>query len=51
MWVDCHCHTRHSYDNWLEPRALVLRAKALGLDAVVITEHYSYEPYRTALAA
>lgn len=43
MWIDCHCHTRYSYDNWLEPVALVRQAKALGLDAVVITEHYSYE--------
>ena len=43
MWIDCHCHTRYSYDNWLEPVSLVRRALALGLDAVVITEHYSYE--------
>ncbi|MCK9283827.1 MAG: PHP domain-containing protein [Rhodocyclaceae bacterium] len=43
MWIDCHCHTRYSYDNWLEPSSLVRRALALGLDAVVITEHYSYE--------
>jgi len=43
MWIDCHCHTKHSYDNWLEPLALIRRAKALGLDGVAITEHYSYE--------
>jgi predicted metal-dependent phosphoesterase TrpH len=43
MWIDTHCHTKYSYDNWLEPRDLVRRAKALGLDAVCITEHYSYE--------
>lgn len=43
MWIDCHCHTKHSHDNWLEPRDLVRRAKALGIDAVVITEHHSYE--------
>ena len=43
MWIDCHCHTKYSYDNWLEPLNLVRRAKALGLDAVVVTEHYSYE--------
>jgi predicted metal-dependent phosphoesterase TrpH len=43
MWIDCHCHTKHSYDNWLEPVDLVRRAKALGLDGVCITEHYSYE--------
>lgn len=43
MWIDTHCHTRHSHDNWLEPVALVQRARALGLDAVCITEHDSYE--------
>ena len=43
MWIDCHCHTKYSYDNWLEPVDLIRRAKALGIDAVCITEHYSYE--------
>jgi predicted metal-dependent phosphoesterase TrpH len=43
MWIDCHCHTRYSHDNWLEPVDLVRRAKQLGLDGVCITEHYSYE--------
>ena len=43
MWIDCHCHTKHSYDNWLEPLDLIRRAKAIGLDGVVITEHHSYE--------
>ena len=43
MWIDTHCHTKYSYDNWLEPVALIRRAKALGLDGIVITEHYSYE--------
>jgi predicted metal-dependent phosphoesterase TrpH len=43
MWIDCHCHTLHSYDNYLEPLVLVRRAKALGLDAIVVTEHYSFE--------
>ena len=43
MWIDCHCHTKHSYDNWLEPLDLIRRARAIGLDGVVITEHYSYE--------
>lgn len=42
MWIDMHCHTKHSYDNWLEPLDLIRRAKALGLDGVCITEHYSY---------
>ncbi|TAK72277.1 MAG: PHP domain-containing protein [Betaproteobacteria bacterium] len=43
MWIDTHCHTKFSYDNWLEPLDLVRRARALGLDGVCITEHYSYE--------
>jgi predicted metal-dependent phosphoesterase TrpH len=46
MWIDTHCHTKHSYDNWLEPLDLIRRAKLLGLDGVVITEHYSYEASR-----
>ncbi len=43
MWIDTHCHTKYSYDNWLEPLDLIRRAKALGLDGAVITEHYSSE--------
>ncbi|PIV74624.1 MAG: metal-dependent phosphohydrolase, partial [Rhodocyclales bacterium CG17_big_fil_post_rev_8_21_14_2_50_68_7] len=43
MWIDCHCHTRYSYDNWLDPVDLVKRARELALDAVCVTEHYSYE--------
>ena len=43
MWIDTHCHTKYSYDNWLEPLALIRRARELGLDGLVITEHYSYE--------
>jgi predicted metal-dependent phosphoesterase TrpH len=43
MWIDTHCHTKHSHDNWLEPVDLIRRAKLLGIDAVCITEHYSYE--------
>ncbi|GAB4175566.1 MAG: PHP domain-containing protein [Rhodocyclaceae bacterium] len=43
MWIDCHCHTRYSYDNWLEPAELVRRARSLGLDGVCVTEHHSVE--------
>lgn len=43
MWIDTHCHTHHSHDNWLDPRDLVRQARDLGIDAVCITEHYSYE--------
>ena len=43
MWIDTHCHTKYSYDNWLEPVDLIRRAKVLGIDGVCITEHYSYD--------
>lgn len=43
MWIDTHCHTKYSHDNWLEPLDLVRRAKALGLGGVCVTEHYSFE--------
>lgn len=43
MWIDTHCHTKYSYDNWLEPVDLIRRARALGLDGIVITEHNSFE--------
>lgn len=43
VWIDTHCHTRYSYDNWLEPVDLLRRARALGLDGVIVTEHHSYE--------
>ncbi len=37
---DLHMHTiRHSPDSAIDPMALVRRARALGLDGVVITEH------------
>lgn len=43
MWIDCHCHSKHSNDNYLEPADLVRRAKAIGLDGLVATEHHSVE--------
>jgi predicted metal-dependent phosphoesterase TrpH len=42
-WIDTHCHTKYSYDNWLEPLDLLRRARAIGLAGVVVTEHHSYE--------
>jgi len=44
--IDHHVHTaRHSPDSVIEPGELVGRARAAGLDAVVITEHdYQWEP-------
>src|SRR5438034_8322239 len=40
MRFDLHMHTsRHSLDGQMDPFALVRRARAVGLDGVVITEH------------
>lgn len=43
MWIDTHCHTKYSYDNWLEPVDLIRRARDIGLAGVVVTEHHSYD--------
>jgi len=47
MNIDLHCHTKYSYDSYLEPQDLIKRARELGLDGVCITEHYSYDLSRT----
>ena len=40
MLIDLHAHTRpHSWDSELTPDELIERAKARGLDGVVLTEH------------
>jgi predicted metal-dependent phosphoesterase TrpH len=40
MLFDLHLHTsRYSPDSRMDPEALVRRARAIGLDGVVITEH------------
>jgi predicted metal-dependent phosphoesterase TrpH len=46
MKFDHHVHTaRHSPDSEIDPLELVERARAIGLDGVVITEHdYQWEP-------
>jgi predicted metal-dependent phosphoesterase TrpH len=43
---DHHLHTsRHSPDSVIRPQVLIERARAVGLDGVVITEHdYQWEP-------
>jgi predicted metal-dependent phosphoesterase TrpH len=43
---DHHLHTsRHSPDSIISPQALIARARAVGLDGVVITEHdYQWTP-------
>jgi len=46
MKLDHHIHTsRHSPDSEIDPRELVVRAREIGLDGVVITEHdYQWTP-------
>ena len=40
LWrVEFHCHTCYSPDCLVTPRALVQRARELGLDRIVITDH------------
>jgi predicted metal-dependent phosphoesterase TrpH len=40
MKFDLHLHTtRHSPDSFMDPLAMLRRARAVGLDGVVITEH------------
>jgi PHP-associated len=40
MKLDLHMHTaRHSPDSQMDPLALLRKARAIGLDGVVITEH------------
>ncbi len=46
--VEFHCHTCYSPDSLVTPEALILRARALGLDRVVVTDHNTL---RGALAA
>jgi len=42
MRIDLHCHTKYSYDCYLEPVDLIKRAKELNLDGICITEHNSF---------
>ncbi|MBV0902523.1 CehA/McbA family metallohydrolase [Haloarcula salina] len=46
--VDTHLHTAASYDGYTTPEALVSRAGAVGLDAVVVTDHDTVEGARVA---
>src|SRR5262245_25926287 len=40
MKFDLHLHTtRHSPDSYMDPMGMLRRARAVGLDGVVITEH------------
>jgi len=39
LYVDTHLHTAASYDGHTEPVTLLRRAREVGLDAVVVTDH------------
>ncbi len=41
--IDLHIHTSLGGDSLIEPQDLVGRAQEVGLDAVCITEHHSYD--------
>jgi len=41
--IDLHIHTRLGGDSLIGPEDLVERAREVGLDAVCITEHHSYD--------
>jgi predicted metal-dependent phosphoesterase TrpH len=50
MKIDHHLHTsRHSPDSEMDPLELIERAREIGLDGVVITEHdYQWDPEELA---
>jgi predicted metal-dependent phosphoesterase TrpH len=39
MRIDFHVHSCHSFDCFLEPRAIVESARRLGLDGLAVTDH------------
>jgi predicted metal-dependent phosphoesterase TrpH len=41
--IDLHIHTRLGGDSLINPDVVVERARAVGLDAVCITEHHAYD--------
>ncbi|MBI5206434.1 MAG: PHP domain-containing protein [Candidatus Firestonebacteria bacterium] len=42
MKIDMHVHSIFSGDSTLEPRAMINRAKEIGLNAICITDHHSF---------
>ena len=51
MKIDLHVHTMYSYDSDLDPRHMVRYARQVGLDAVCVTEHNTYEKSAPVLEA
>jgi len=41
MKIDLHCHSKYSYDTYLEPESVIEEAVLKGLDGVCFTEHHS----------
>jgi predicted metal-dependent phosphoesterase TrpH len=41
MRIDLHCHSKYSYDTYLEPEELIEEAIKVNLDGVCFTEHHS----------
>lgn len=46
MVIDFHIHTRYSFDCFLEPRAIVDRARQSGLDGIAICDHNTTQGVR-----
>jgi len=46
--VEFHCHTCYSPDSLVKPGDLIQRARELGLDRVVVTDHNSIQGARAA---
>jgi predicted metal-dependent phosphoesterase TrpH len=44
MRIDLHCHSKYSYDNYLEPEELMEQAIKMNLDGACFTEHHSMIP-------
>lgn len=44
MKIDLHCHSKYSYDNYLEPEEVIEQAIKLYLEGVCFTEHHSMMP-------
>ena len=41
MKIDLHCHSKYSYDSYLEPYELIEQAVKRDMDGVCFTEHHS----------
>ena len=51
MEIDLHIHSRHSRDSYSKPEDIVRRSMFLGLRAIAVTDHDSWEGARAASKA